>query len=255
MRAVSGYSAGLADLQRAPRRLDRYFRWRGKDVTRMEAFADSVFALVLALTFLQEVPRSYVEIKAAFWGLLPFGITFLTLVMIWVEHYRFFRRYGLRDLTTFNCNLLLLFLIMAFAFPLKFLFTALLVMWVGPIGGLTSEELFRGSEQGDAYFILIFYSAGFGAIFAILCVLYRHALRCAKELGLDEIERHATATSIFNSLVYVGFAALSIVLVVITGSAPAAGLVYAGLGPVMFLLHFRRDRSHRRLVSARGLDT
>lgn len=220
----------------------------------MEAFADAAFAIVLALTFLQEVPRSYVDLKAAAWGLIPFAITFVVVVMIWTDHYRFFRRYGLRDPHTFYCNLLLLFLVMVFAFPLKFLFTALFVMWVGPIGDLTPEELFLGSGPNDAYFIILFYSAGFGSIYATLWSMYRNALKCSDELGLDDVERHATVTSIYNCLVYVAFAALSIALIVITEIPPLAGLVYAGIGPAMFVLHFKRDRDHKKLVRERGLD-
>ena len=105
-----------------------------------------------------------------------------------------------------------------------------------------------------AYFIILFYSAGFGSIYATLWSMYRNALKCSDELGLDDVERHATVTSIYNCLVYVAFAALSIALIVITEIPPLAGLVYAGIGPAMFVLHLKRDRDHKKLVRERGLD-
>jgi len=241
----------VSDPRQSQRWLDRHFRWRGTEVTRMEAFADSVFALVLALTFLQEVPKSFGQLKEAIWGLIPFGITFVILAMIWADHHLFFRRYGLRDKTTFHGNLLLLFLIMVFAFPLKFLFTSLLVMWFGPIGNLTEQTISQGVAPGDDTLMMIFYSSGFGGIYAILWVMYRHALRRADDLRLDDVERHATMTSMLNCLVYVGFAMASIALMLLTASSPIAGLIYGGIGPVMFALHFWRDRQFKRLLKAR----
>src|ERR1051325_5431608 len=123
---------------RARRFLDADFRWRGTDVTRMEAIADAVFALVLALLFLQAAPpANFREVKTALFSFLPFAMTFTLLAMVWIEHYRLFRRYALTDKSTFFGNLLLLFLVLFYAYPLKFLFTLMCVQLFGPIGELT----------------------------------------------------------------------------------------------------------------------
>ncbi len=42
-----------ATVPASPRLLDRRFRWRGTDVTRLDGFTDAAFAIVLALLFLR----------------------------------------------------------------------------------------------------------------------------------------------------------------------------------------------------------
>jgi hypothetical protein len=47
------------------------------------------------------------------------------LVWLWYEHVRFFRRYGLQDGFTIVINAVLLFVILFYVYPLKFLFSLL----------------------------------------------------------------------------------------------------------------------------------
>lgn len=44
------------------------------------------------------------------------------LVWIWFEQHKFFRRYGLQDGTTVTLNVILLFVVLFYVYPLKFLF-------------------------------------------------------------------------------------------------------------------------------------
>jgi len=237
---------------RARRFLDQDFRWRATDVTRMEAIGDAVFALVLALLFLQAAPPvNFREVKTALMSFVPFAITFTLLAMVWVEHYRYFRRYALTDKSTFFGNLLLLFLVLFYAYPLKFLFTLVCVQMFGGIGELTLASMQQGTEEVGAPVLMITYSAGFGAIYLIFALLYAHALRRAGDLELDAVERHMTVSSIVECLVLVGFALVSVALSVI-GSVTAAGLVYFGIGPCMGWLGARRGAEQRRLLNARA---
>jgi hypothetical protein len=241
-----------AEPQRASRFLDRDFRWRGTDVSRMEALADAVFALVLALLFLQTVPPANVrELEAALKGLVPFTITFTLLAMVWVDHHRYFRRYGLTDKTTFFGNLILLGLVLFYAYPLKFLFTFLCVGMFGPIGELDSQSMAAGMDQLGNTNLMLVYSTGFGANYVTYALLFRHALSRAGELGLDEVDRQMTVTSIVQCLVLVGFAAASVALSLI-GHVAFSGFVYFGIGPVMAVVGFRRGAAQERLVKARG---
>lgn len=237
---------------RSRRFLDRDFRWRGTDVTRMEAFGDAVFALVLALLFLRAVPPQTIgELMATMKGLLPFAITFALLAMVWIDHHRYFRRYGLVDRTTFFGNLWLLFLVMVYAYPLKFLFTLLCVLWLGPIGELTAETMGAVTTSADVERMMLFYGAGFGAIYATFALLYRHALR-RTDLQLDAVERHMTVTTLLESTTLVGFAVVSMLLALL-GMPRESGLVYFGVGPAMTVLGWRRGRAQAALVAAREL--
>lgn len=236
---------------RARRFLDRDFRWRGTEMSRMEALADAVFALVLALLFLQATPpASLGDLTVALENCVPFAITFSLLAMVWIDHHRFFRRYGLADKTTFYGNLLLLFLVLFYAYPLKFLFTMLCVRMFGPIGELTWQSMGAGGDRLSGEGLMLVYSGGFGAIYATFAWLFAHALRRGDDLGLDAVERHATMTSILECLVLLGFAVASMALAAL-GRPAAGGFVYFGIGPSMALLGYLRGVKQERLVAAR----
>src|SRR5580698_5347366 len=103
---------------------EKYFRWRGGEITRLEAFCDVVFGFALTLLVVSlEVPRNYSEMMTAMRGFLPFAVCFAQLVMIWLAHYRFSRRFGLEDPYTVFLNIVLLFLVLFYVYPLKFVFT------------------------------------------------------------------------------------------------------------------------------------
>src|SRR5579863_7127138 len=102
---------------------EKYFRWRGGEITRLEAFCDVVFGFALTLLVVSlEVPHSYADMMAAMRGFLPFAICFAQLVMIWLAHYRFSRRFGLEDPYAVFLNIALLFLVLFYVYPLKFVF-------------------------------------------------------------------------------------------------------------------------------------
>jgi hypothetical protein len=48
------------------------------------------------------------------------------LYSVWCDHYVFFRRYGLQDYLTMHLSAVLLFVVLFYVYPLKFLFTALM---------------------------------------------------------------------------------------------------------------------------------
>lgn len=80
---------------------DSCFRLRGEDVWRVEGFSDAVFAFAVTLLVVSlEVPKTFDELLDTMRGFLAFAISFVLLLSVWYEHYKFFRRYGLRDTPT-----------------------------------------------------------------------------------------------------------------------------------------------------------
>ncbi len=102
-------------------------------VNRIEGFSDAVFGFALTLLVVQlEVPRTSDALAELIRGSVPFAVTFAMVCYIWWEHNKFFRRYGLQDAWTAFLNSTLLFVVLFYVYPLKFLSTALL----GPLVGL-----------------------------------------------------------------------------------------------------------------------
>ena len=138
------------------------FRLRAHEVSRIEAFSDIVFGFALTLIVVSlEVPESYEELMQEMRGFLGFAICFAVLMWIWHAHYTFFRRYAMTDVYTIVINTMLLFLVLYYVYPLKFMFSIV----TGSIH----------ARSGDGAMLFTIYGLGFAGIFALLLLLYLHA--------------------------------------------------------------------------------
>jgi hypothetical protein len=239
---------------------DTQFRWRGHEVSRLEGFSDAVFAFALTLLVVAlEVPKTYAELIDTMRGFLAFGVCFLVLYKLWWSHYTFFRRYGLSDTFVIAWNAVLLFLVLFFIYPMKFLFTALFDLFFLKLGLVSGETRDRveascrlAFENADGRTLMVIYGAGFLLVSVVFAVLYRHALARADELELDELERHLTVDEIQGHWIDAAVAASSITIVSIGGSewAGVAGWWYAVLGPLRAWHGWKRSKSLPKRVAA-----
>lgn len=235
--------------------LDRHFRWRGREVSRLEGFSDAVFAIVLALLFLRAAPpETFADLKATMKGLVPFAATFAIVAWIWYQHWLFSRRYALRDGWTTFLNLLLLFLLLFYAYSLKFLFTLVFVSLTGPIGTLTHAHMLQGFVgERDGVALFLFYGFGYGSIFATLALMHWRALRLTDYLQLDRVERFLTRMAIVQSATQIAIAVMSCTLAA-TGIGLDIGLpgwIYGTIGPLMAILGTWQGRKMEQLLAAR----
>ena len=175
------------------------FHWRGAEVTRLEGFTDAVFAFAVTLLVVSlEVPKTFPELMVAMHGFLAFGVCFALLANVWYQHYRFFRRYALENPWVVFLNCALLFFVLFYIYPLKFLFTA----------------LFNGSEisASEVRALFTIWSLGYAAVFAIFALLYLYAWRVRAQLELTPLEAIRTQVSLLDQLAMVFIGLLSTVL-------------------------------------------
>jgi uncharacterized membrane protein len=214
------------------------------DVSRLEGFSDAVFGFALTLLVVQlEAPRSADELRMLVRASAPFALTFAMVCYLWWEHNRFFRLFGLQDAWTAFLNCVLLFVVLFYVYPLKFLTTAL----IGPLVGLP-----RGTAFDDGRFVLLVYSAGVFVIFGTFVLLYRHAARRQTELDLDAAARvtlrYKTRAHVMSTLL----AALSLAL---SASLPSrwiwlGGVIYGLMGPLHAWNGYRARIAHEALGGA-----
>jgi hypothetical protein len=123
-------------------------------------------------------------------GFGAFAISFALLVFIWVNQNKFFRRYGLQDNITILLNAILLFVVLFYVYPLKFLFAYLVNIFTGGHGEvrLPNGNVAAMVEGRDISTLMIIFGVGYVAIFGVVVLLYWHAWRKQGELELNEIE-------------------------------------------------------------------
>jgi Endosomal/lysosomal potassium channel TMEM175 len=188
-------------------------------------FGFAATLLVVAL----EVPQTFAELTASLRGFVAFAFSFAMLVLIWATHNSFFRRYGLQDTWTVLINSVLLFVVLFYVYPLKFLATALSSMYLG-----VGPEKPMIAHQSEMAWLMIIYAIGFIAVFACFFLLYRHAGTCWQELGLDEIERLDARAWSYHYLIFVAVGCLSIAIVLAGGPLWLSGVSYGLLGPLCY---------------------
>lgn len=203
---------------------EKYFRWRSGEITRLEAFCDVVFGFALTLLVVSlEVPRNYAELMEAMRGFVPFAICFAQLVMIWRAHYIFSRRYGLEDSYTMVLNVVLLFVVLFYVYPLKFVFTTLFLEIIG-VSAPSLDEL-------QASVVMRIYAVGFASVFMLFLLMYAHAYNLRRELELNPVETLETRNALQENCLMVLIAALAFFAAL---HHPAwSGWTYALIGPVL----------------------
>jgi uncharacterized membrane protein len=172
------------------------FRWRSHDITRIEGFSDAVFGFAITLLIVSlEVPKTSTELLATMRGFGAFVITFSMLARLWYAQFTFFRRYALEDRVTVVLNLALLFTVLFFVYPLKFLFTNMLSdpLLKGKV--LTAHGLEPVILNEHRPWIFFIFGCGFAAVFLVFFLLYRHAYQQREQLGLNEFELYETRHS------------------------------------------------------------
>jgi uncharacterized membrane protein len=216
---------------------------RRHEISRLEAFSDAVFAFALTLLVVSlDVPRSYEELMQLMGGFLSFACCFALLVWIWHEHNTFFRRYGLQDGLTVLLNAMLLFVVMFYVYPLKFMFDALFDRFM-PMRNAPAPMLLWQLANASAV-----YAAGFVIMMLMFVALYARAYAKRQELQLDPLEvfdlkalagHHAVSAS-------VGCISLAIALWAPLRWAPFAPVSLGLMGPghtAWAIYHNRRRKA------------
>lgn len=226
------------------------FRLRGLAMTRIETFTDAAFAFALTLLVISlDPPTSFEGLRATLLNVPAFLLSATLLMMFWWGHHVWSRRYGLEDGTTIVLSCLLVFTILIYVYPLRFLF-GLMMAWIGRLVGVPFGAEFGVGAIADVNRLFIVYGIGFTAMSAVLVLLNLHAWRQRVMLGLDTIERHETRSALWawSILVAAGLLSTAVGLVAPSSMAGLPGWVYASLAFIMPL--YSRSMGRRRRAIA-----
>jgi len=235
------------------------FRWRSEEISRIEGLSDAVFGFAITLLVVSlEVPKTFNELVSAMSGFGAFAISFGLLFLVWYNQHKFFRRYGLQDTITIVLSAVLLFVVLFYVYPLKFLFTFLVSRFTGGHGevrlpnGNIESMLDNDGQMGT---LMLIFGAGYLAIFLVFVLLHIHAYRKREQLELNELEKFDTISSIQEAVLNSAIAIVSMSIVWFGGARMAgfAGMAYMFTGVVMaihgFIMGARRKKLEEHFVS------
>jgi len=228
-------------------------RWRGGEVSRLEALSDAVFGFAITLLVVSlEVPRTYAQLMDAMRGFVAFAASFAILFLVWFHQYRFFRRYGLQDGVTVLLNALLLFVVVFFVYPLKFVFTLVIDQMMGSSGVVmvNGHPARVFTEQGQSGQMMVVFSLGYIAVFGLFALMHVRAARLHEELALSPLELFATRGNVVEALLNVAIGIVSVIVALVApprAAAALAGMTYMLVGPVLTANGFLAGRRLNRL--------
>ncbi|MEM8962140.1 MAG: TMEM175 family protein [Acidobacteriota bacterium] len=205
---------------------------RRSSPSRLESFSDAVFAFSATLLVVSlEVPDSYAALRQDLHGFAAFAVSFAVLITIWAIHNAIFRRFPLEDTWTVVLNACLLFVVLFYVYPLKFVVRALLETFAGVGGKDTTPAIASSAELGELF---VLYGLGFTGLFLFIALLYRRAWQCADTLELEPRDRWDAA---FLSRHYAIFSVVGLLSVAIAWLGVGLhfgfpGLVYFMIGPL-----------------------
>jgi len=217
---------------------------RRAETSRLEGFSDAVFAFALTLLVVSlQVPSSYDELVHTLRSFVAFAPSFSALIWIWYLHREFFRRFGLGDGPMVVLNAVLLFVVLLYVYPLKFLATLVFGQLLEPAN--TAPILSSQVSQ-----LIVIYGIGYVAVFVVLTLMYLYALQKRHPLRLTRLDLFDARYAIESNAINIG-TGLGSILLALVGAPPAvAGFFYLVLGPLRAVHGARSGRRRRTLEHA-----
>lgn len=205
-----------------------HFRLRGESMSRLETFVDAAFAFAVTMLVISvdDVPQTYDEFIEALLNTPAFVASFFQVIMFWLGHRAWSRRYGLEDGMALTLSLVIVCGILVIVYPLRVMFAAAVGYFSN---GLLPFPFPLEWTQMRAIFAI--YGAGFCVMCALMASLYVHAHRRRAWLALNAQERVATRSEIEGWLIpsATGLAGMVIALTAQGEWIVLAGWIYATL--------------------------
>lgn len=203
--------------------VEKGFRMRGLEMTRLEVFIDAAFAFAVTMLVISfdSIPRSYDEVILAIKSIPAFIVAVAQLVWIWHTHNVWSRRFGLDTAYTVFISTVLLIVVLIYVYPMR-------IMAGGMFAWFTGDYLpsnFKLIDMDQLRDMFIFLGLGFVALSLVFIQMYRYASHLKKELLLNEHELFECRTL---AVMWTGAAGIGVISVILAITLPRQLVPYSG---------------------------
>lgn len=225
------------------------YRLRGESMTRIEVFSDAAFAFAVTMLVisLSTIPQNYYELLTAMQRIPSFAASFAVMMVIWVTHRRWSRRFGLDDGVSTFLTLALIFVVLVYVYPLKLIMD---LMFFGFSGRWFPTD-FQVSSSAEVAGLMAIFSVGFFLVALIQFGLYLRAASKADDLCLNQLERLLVRKEQLVWLVQAisGLLAALIALAFMSSLGYLAGIAYSLIPAAIPLVTLRTRRKIQSMLS------
>ena len=221
--------------------IERGFRMRGLEMTRLEVFIDAAFAFAVTMLVISfdSIPRSYDEVMLAVKSIPAFIVAVAQLVWIWHTHNVWSRRFGLDTNYTVFISTALLVVVLIYVYPMR-------IMAGGMFAWLSGDYLpsnFTSITFEELRDMFVFLGIGFIALSAVFVQMYRYAARLKEGLRLSDYELFVSRTVV---IMWCGAAVIGLICVLLAMFLPRQLVPYAGFSFMLLAIWFPLVSTKRR---------
>ena len=221
--------------------IERGFRMRGLEMTRLEVFIDAAFAFAVTMLVISfdSIPRSYDEVMLAIKNIPAFILAVGQLIWIWHTHNVWSRRFGLDTTYTVFISAALLTVMLIYVYPMR-------IMAGGMFSWLTGDYLpsnFRQISLDQLRDMFIFLGIGFLALSLVFVQMYRYAASLKDELLLSDFELFESRTRV---IMWSGAAVIGLICVCLAIILPTKFVPFSGFSLFFLTIWFPLVRTKRR---------
>lgn len=225
------------------------FRLRGIKTTRMETFIDAAFAFSVTMLVISvgDIPNNYDELVLALKGSPAFLLSFAAIMLFWLNHRKWSRRYGLEDGVSIALSLGLIFLMLIYVYPLRLMFSAFGHLLSS--GWLPSE--FKIGKASEMIGLFVIYGLGFAAMAGLMALLFSRPRKLKAELELNRLELFLTKQEVYQwtFLSLTGLVSGLFALLLPPEIGIYAGFIYFSLPFTMNILAFYFRRNAKKITA------
>lgn len=199
--------------------------------SRVTSLSDGVFAFAATLMVVDiGTTIDFKNLDTQLSSFISFGIAFFVMMLLWKTHYNFFQRTKYVDNWIIFANVLLLFTVLFYLFPLKSLINSV------------TQKTFLGYDGLSQLFIL--YGFGFTLIFSCFTFLYYRAYK--KDILNKKNVKLLFYTRHFSIFTVIGLISVILAYLKVGISYGFPGFIYTFLGVFCYInvVLFRKKYSN-----------